>query len=169
MKHVRRVKPPLPFEHTTAKRPLTVEELATSWVDDEGMISAEEGADRVFRAACVIGDFTVSLNHGRGRFTTKRYRTYPEALVVALALIREGKDPAIRAATKNRDALLDGAAHRDKVNAWVSKEEARRVVWQRYLDMYGEVTGQRLRCPALDELSPRRRTPRAKINKGVKR
>ena len=153
MKVVKKAKPEPVFEYTTANRALSTMELATSWVDEHGMISPEEGTDRVFRAAAIGGDFAVNVRIGPGRVQTNRYRHYAVAMRIAIALMLEGRLPMLYAAISNRDAFIGGRAYRDeKTGRWVSRFEATADAYQHYLDMWNEMSGERLRCPALQAL-----------------
>lgn len=56
-----------------------------SWVDKGGMITLEQWEERVFLSAT---SYHVSVRVGPGRNAIKVFRTYPEAMVVALHVPR---------------------------------------------------------------------------------
>ena len=92
-----------------------------SWSDDQGLIDYDTWERRVFLAA---SQYSVVVTLGRGQINTKWFKTYPEAMVAAINTPR---------------GLL-----------YVSTSSGRAVCIQRkdfekYLELYNEVTGQRLR------------------------
>lgn len=155
-----------------ANRELTTFEKATSWVDNEGMISADEGAERVFLAAADGGVFTVVSNVKRGRSERLEYRTYPQALAVMLHYLIQDmgaddtmkRNPLLYAATYNRDTLISAVGYKDKeTKQFVSRNDAQANVFQHFLDLWCKHKGIKQDGPApmIDKL----RTPRRKVRR----
>lgn len=139
-KHVKRAILETPFPSSTATRDLTTYERATSFVDDAGMIDADEGIERVFRAAMTSpdGTFRVNWNVRRGRKTQFSTKSFPEAVYVAVRLIEEGRQPLLYAAITNRDALIAANAHKTKEGRYVSRNAAVADVYQHFLYIWAE-------------------------------
>lgn len=126
-----------------ANRALTTMEKATSWVDDEGMISPDEGLKRVFEAALEGGTFTVCTKGERaGQTDTLRYRTYPEALAVFIHFYNQQRHPLMYCATYNRDAqILPRKAYQGADKKWVASNDATADEAQALLDAWCRGTG----------------------------
>jgi hypothetical protein len=154
--------------HTPANRELTTFEKATSWVDADGMIKADEGIKRVFLAAADGGNFTVICNVRRGVSERYEYRSYPEALAVMLHFLIQDmgtepkRNPLLYAHTYNRDALISAVGYKDPdTKRFVSRNDAQADVFQYFLDLWCEHKGIKQKGPApmIDKL----RTPRRKV------
>jgi hypothetical protein len=155
--------------HTIANRDLTTFEKATSWIDEEGMISPDEGAKRVFLAACEGGGFSVVFNVRRGRADRLQYRSYPEALAVMLHYLIQDmsapdnlkRNPLMYAHTYNRDTLISAVGYRDKeTKKFVSRHDAQADMFQHYLDLWCDHLGIKQTGPS--SLINKLRTPRRK-------
>jgi hypothetical protein len=155
-----------------ANRELTTFEKATSWVDSEGMISADEGAKRVFLAAADNGGFSVVWNVHRGGRERRDVRSYPEALYMLLNILIQDfavpealqRSPAIYAFTSNRDTMISAVGYKDKeTKEFVAQCDALADVLQEYLDLWCKHLGIRQNGPSpkIDQL----RTPRRKVRR----
>lgn len=148
---------------TKANRDLTTMEKATSWVDDEGIISPEEGLKRVFDAAREGGTFTVCTKGTRaGELDVLRYRSYPEALAVFIHLFNQQRLPLMYCATYNRDTqLLPRKTYQGVDKKWVSTNDATADEAQSLLDAWCRGVGVRNKpsAPLIDTMRTKRRKP----------
>lgn len=155
-----------PFPSTPyVDRKLSTMELATSFLGPEGMISEEESADRVFRAACAGGEFKVNRKIKGGVMDTLTYRHYPLAMAAYVKWFIEGERPMLYASNGvNKDTMLAARGYKDKdTGRFVSTSEATHDMLQHWLDVYNEVTGQRLRYAGLKQLKPKPKRMRVRI------
>lgn len=98
---------------------------ANDFIDADGrVITIEESERRIFDESV---DYTVCVTHGQGKRTTKHYRTFPEALVVALNVERS----QLRCVTATGREFMMPAKQ-----------------YPTYLKRYNELTGQKLGMPA---------------------
>jgi hypothetical protein len=145
-----------------ANRTLTTMEKATSWVDEHGMISPEEGLRRVFEAATEGGTFTVCTKGARaGQTDVLRYRTYPQALAVYVHLFNQQRLPIMYCATFNRDAQLLPRRSYKGEDGWVPMNDATADEAQRLLDAWCRGTGVRNKptAPLIDTMRTIRHKP----------
>ena len=156
--------------HTVANRELTTFEKATSWLDAGGMITADEGAKRVFLAACDAGKFTVVCNVRRGVADRYEYPTYPQALVVMCHFLIQDmgtepkRNPLLYAATYNRDTLISAVGYKDpETKKFVSRHDAQADAFQFYLDLYCKHKGIKQSGPS--SLIDKLRTPRRQLKR----
>lgn len=158
--------------HTPPNRELTTFEKATSWQGPEGMINADEGAERVFLAAADGGGFSVVWDVQRGRKERRDVRSYPEALYMLLHILiqdwglpeNKRRSPAIYAFTYNRDTMISANGYKDKeTGKYVAKHDALADVLQHYLNLWCKHLHikQQGPSPLIDKL----RTPRRKIQR----
>jgi hypothetical protein len=155
-----------------ANRELTTFERATSWVDEHGMISADEGAKRVFLAAAENGGFSIVWDVHKGRKERRDVRSYPEALYMLLQILISDKglpenvqrQPALYAFTHNRDTMISAVGYKDKeTKAFVRKCDALADVLQEYLDLWCAHVGQKQTGPS--PLINKLRTPKRKVTR----
>lgn len=149
---------------TPATRDLTTFEKATSWLDEGGMISPEEGIKRVFLAAMVAGEFTVVTNVRRGRSEVLRYKSFLKALRVAIHYQNQQRHPLLYATTYNREALIDARSRKDPdTGKWINKCDEVADIYQEYLNLYCKERGLAPidPSPEIDTM----RTPRRKIQR----
>lgn len=160
----------LPVPTSTANRELTTFEKATSWIGPDGMISADEGAERVFLAAADNGGYSVVWNVHRGTKERRDVRSYPEALYMCLHILIQDlgvpenlqRQPAIYAFTHNRDTMISAVGYKDKATKqFVRKQDAVADVLQHYLDLWCKHRGIKQDGPS--PLINKLRTPRRKI------
>lgn len=148
---------------TVANRELSTMELATSWVDQEGMISPEEGLKRVFDAAREGGTFTVcTKGNVTGAIDVLRYRSYPEALAVFIHFYNQKRLPLMYCATYNRDSqILPRSTYRDQAKNWVLGGDATADAAKALLDAWCRGTGVKNKphAPMIDTMRSKRRKP----------
>lgn len=157
---------------TPANRKLTTFEKATSWIGPDGLITWDEGSERVFLAAAEGGGFSVVWNVHRGVKERRDVRSYPEALYMLLHILIQDfaapealqRNPAIYAFISNRDTMISAVAYKDKeTKKFVAKHDALADVLQHYLDLWCKhlKIKQSGPSPLIDKL----RTPRRKVRR----
>jgi hypothetical protein len=158
-----------PFPASVANRDLTTFEKATSWIGPDGMISPDEGAERVFLAACVDGGFSVVTNIRRGKADRYQYRSYPEALAVMLHFLIQDmsapdnlkRNPLMYAHTYNRDTLISAVGYKDKeTKKFVSRNDAQADMFQHFLNLWCKQVYGKVGTPS--SMINKLRTPRRK-------
>ena len=161
-----------PIPSSPANRDLTTFEKATSWVDEHGMISVDEGAKRVFLGAADNGGFSVVWDVHKGTKERRDVRSYPEALYMLVHIRIQDfglpdmlqRRPAIYSFTHNRDTMISAVGYKDKeTKAYVAQHDALADVLQHYLNLWCEhfrikQTGP---SPLIDKL----RTPKRKVRR----
>lgn len=145
-------------------RDLTTMELATSWIDDRGMIDPDEGQRRVFDAAREGGTFTVCTKGTRaGQIDTLRYRTYPEALAVFIHLFNQERLPLMYCATYNRDSLIlpRRSYKNDDGKTWTTVGDATADFAKQLLDAWCRGVGVKNKpvAPMIETMRPVKRKP----------
>jgi hypothetical protein len=164
---------PVSIPVSKANRELTTFEKATSWVDEQGMISVDEGIKRVFLAAMENGEFTVVTNVRRGRSEVLRYRSFLQALPIAIHYHNQERLPLLYATTHNREALIDARSYKDPdTGKWVAKCDAVADVYQYFLNLHCSVKGIKNIDPApmiQTMRTPKRKVPRERLPTKIKR
>lgn len=105
---------------------------------DRNLLSLEQVAIDQFKDSV---HYTVVTKAGVARFHTKYYRTYPEAMVIAL----------------HTEVCCVYAVDRDNHSLLIPPEE-----YELYLNLYNELSGQRLRMPFQPKINPPTKSKRKK-------
>lgn len=155
---------PVSIPSSPATRELTTTELATCWVDDNGLIFAEEGIERVFKAATEGGEFTVCTKGVRpGEIDRVEHQSFARILMITIHYMIQGRRPMLYAVYKNRDSLIAAKGYKNKeTGKFVSQFDATADVFDYFYELWCEQKGfppHRTIKEAIHKL----RTPRRKV------
>lgn len=155
---------PVSIPSSPATRELSTTEQATCWVDEHGLIHAEQGIERVFKAATEGGTFTACTKGVRaGEIDRVEHQSFARILLITIHYMIQGRRPMLYAVYKNRDSLIAAKGYKNKeTGKFVSQFDASADVFDYFYAMWCEQKG----FPPHDDITKaigKLRTPRRKV------